>query len=386
MLAASMTRIYLDHAATTPARPEVVAAMAPLLGGFNPNSLHAEGRAARAAVDAAREAVARVLGVTPREIVFTGGGSESDVLAIVGAARAAAGRGRHVVTVATEHHAVLHAVDVLERDGWQVTRLPVDSRGLVDPAAFAAALTPATTLASVMLANNETGVVQPVAELARIARERGVLLHTDAVQAPGWLPLDVEALGVDLLSLSAHKFYGPKGVGVLYVRRGTALEPLIVGGAQEHGLRAGTENVAGIAGLAAALTLAESERPVTAPRLAALRDRLEAGVVAAVPDVVVNGAGARRLPGILSVAFGGVPSDALLIRLDLEGIAASAGSACAAGSLEPSHVVAALGLGERYALGVVRFSLGRDTSAAEIDAVIRRLTAIMPSMGTPLVV
>jgi cysteine desulfurase len=386
MLDAAMTRIYLDHAATTPARPEVVAAMAPLLGGFNPNSLHAEGRAARAAVDSAREAVARVLGATPREIVFTGGGSESDMLAIVGAARASAARGRHVVTAATEHHAVLHAVDVLERDGWRVTRLPVDARGLLDPAVFAAALTPETTVASVMLANNEIGVVQPVAELARIARERGVLLHTDAVQAPGWLPLDVEVLGVDLLSLSAHKFHGPKGVGVLYVRRGTALEPLIVGGGQEHGLRAGTENVAGIAGLAVALALAEDERPVTAPRVAALRDRLEAAIVAAVPGVVVNGAGAPRLAGNVSVAFAGVPSDALLIRLDLEGVAASAGSACAAGSLEPSHVAAAIGLDERHRRGVIRFSLGRDTSAAEIDDVLRRLTAIMASMGTPLVV
>lgn len=360
--------------------------MVPLLGSYNPNSLHAEGRAARAAVDEAREAVARVLGTTPREIVFTGGGSESVVLAIVGAARAAAVRGRHVVTVATEHHAVLHAVDVLERDGWRVTRLSVDARGLVDLAAFATALTPETTLASVMLANNEIGVVQPVAELARVARERGVLLHTDAIQAPGWLPLEVDALGVDLLSLSAHKFSGPKGVGALYVRRGTALEPLIVGGGQEHGLRAGTENVAGIAGFAVALSLADAERPVTAPRVAALRDRLEAGIVAAVPDVVVNGAGAPRLPGVLSVAFAGVPSDALLIRLDLEGIAASAGSACAAGSLEPSHVATAIGLDERHRCGVIRFSLGRDTTAAEVDEVLRRLTAVMASIGTPLVV
>jgi cysteine desulfurase len=381
-----MTRIYLDHAATTPARPEVVAAMMPLLGGFNPNSLHAEGRAARSAVDGARERVARVLGATPREIVFTGGGSESIALAIIGAARAARGRGRHVVTVATEHHAVLRAADVLERDGWRVTRLPVDRRGLVDPAAFAAALTPETTLASVMLANNEIGVVQPVAELARIARERGVLAHTDAVQAAGWLPLDVDALGVDLLSLSAHKFHGPKGVGALYVRRGTALEPLIVGGGQEHGLRAGTENVAGIAGFAVALALADAERPVTSPRVAALRDRLEAGVVAAAADVVVNGAGAPRLANNLSVAFAGVPSDALLIRLDLEGIAASAGSACAAGSLEPSHVAAALGLGERHRFGVIRFSLGRDTTQAQIDDVTARLSAILTSMGTPLVV
>ncbi|HEY0383180.1 MAG TPA: cysteine desulfurase family protein [Candidatus Elarobacter sp.] len=381
-----MTRIYLDHAATTPARPEVVAAMVPLLGGFNPNSLHAEGRAARAAVDAARETVARVLGAAPREIVFTGGGTESDVLAIIGAARAARGRGRHVVTVATEHHAVLHAVDVLERDGWRVTRLPVDARGLVDPGAFVAALTPETTLASVMLANNEIGVVQPVAELARLARERGVLVHTDAVQAPGWLSLDVDALGVDLLSLSAHKFHGPKGTGVLYVRRGTAVEPQIVGGGQEHGLRSGTENVAGITGFAVALALADAERAITAPRIAALRDRLEAGIVAAVPDAVVNGAGAPRLANNLSVAFAGVPSDALLIRLDLEGIAASAGSACAAGSLEPSHVAAAIALDERHRLGVIRFSLGRETTDADIDDVLARVPAIIASVGTPLVV
>ena len=360
--------------------------MVPLLGGYNPNSLHAEGRAARAAVDAARETVARVLGATPSEIVFTGGGSESIALAIVGAARAARARGRHVVTVASEHHAVLHAADVLERDGWRVTRLPVDSRGLVDPGAFAAALTPQTTLASVMLANNEIGVVQPVAELARLARERGVLLHTDAIQAPGWLPLDVDALGVDLLSLSAHKFYGPKGVGVLYARRGTALDPLIVGGGQEHGLRAGTENVAGIAGFAVALALADAERSVTAPRVAELRDRLEAGIVAAVTDVVVNGTGAPRIANNLSVAFAGVPSDALLIRLDLEGIAASAGSACAAGSLEPIHVAAALGLDERHRRGVIRFSLGRDTTLANVDDVLARLPAILASMGTPLVV
>ncbi|MEA2785788.1 MAG: cysteine desulfurase [Candidatus Eremiobacteraeota bacterium] len=381
-----MTRIYLDHAATTPARAEVVAAMAPLHGGYNPNSLHAEGRAARAAVDSAREAVARVLGAAPREIVFTGGGSESDVLAVAGAARAATGRGRHVVTVATEHHAVLHAVDVLERDGWRVTRLPVDARGLVDPNEFAAALTPETTVASVMLANNEIGVVQPVAELARIARERGVLVHTDAVQAAGWLPLHVDALGVDLLTLSGHKCYGPKGVGVLYVRRGTALEPLIVGGGQEHGLRAGTENVAGIAGFAVALALGDSERPDAVVRIGALRDRLEAGIVAAIPDVVVNGAGVPRLANNLSVAFAGVPSDAVLIRLDLEGIAASAGSACAAGSLEPSHVAIALGLDERHRHGVIRFSLGRDTTPADIEEVLRRLPSIMASMGTPLVV
>jgi cysteine desulfurase len=380
-----MDRIYLDNAATTTVRPEAVAAMLPLLGGgYNPSSLHAEGRAARAALDDAREAVARVLGAAPREIVFTGGGSESDVTAIVGAARALAARGRHVVTSAIEHHAVLHAADVLERDGWRVTRLPVDRRGLVDPQEFAAALEPQTTVASVMLANNEIGVVQPVAELAALARARGVVFHTDAVQAAGWLPLAVDALGVDLLSLSGHKFNGPKGVGILYVRRGTPLEPLIVGGGQEHGLRAGTEDVAGIVGLAAALRLAEAERPATAPRVAALRDRLQTGILAAFPDALVNGAATPRLPNNLSVAFAGLPSDALLIRLDLDGIAASAGSACAAGSLEPSHVTAALGLDEERRLGVIRFSLGRQTSVAEIDEVLRRLPRAVSDVRLPL--
>ena len=380
-----MNRIYLDHAATTTVRPEAVAAMVPLLGGaYNPSSLHAEGRAARAALDDAREAVARVLGASPREIVFTGGGSESDVMAIVGAARAQIDRGRLLVTTAIEHHAVMHAFDVLERDDWRVTRLGVDRRGLVDPGAFARALSPGTTVASVMLANNEIGVVQPVAELAALARERGVIFHTDAIQAAGWLPLDVDALGVDLLSLSGHKFNGPKGVGVLYVRGGTPLEPLIVGGGQEHGLRAGTENVAGIAGFAAALRLAEAERAAIAPRITALRDRLEAGVRAAFPDAVVNGAGAPRLPNSLSVAFADLPSDALLIRLDLEGIAASAGSACAAGSLEPSHVTAALGLDERRRLGVIRFSLGRATTAAEVDEVLRRLPLVVADVRSPL--
>jgi len=382
-----VTRIYLDNAATTTVRPEVVATMTPLLGGgYNPSSLHAEGRAARAVVDEARATVARILGAAPREIVFTGGGSEADVLAIVGTARALRERGRHVVTSAIEHHAVLHAVDVLERDGWTVTRLPVDARGLVDPAAFAAALTDRTTVASIMLANNELGVIEPIAELAALARARGVRFHTDAVQAAGWLPLDAGALGVDLLSLSAHKFNGPKGVGVLYVRGGTPVEAQIVGGGQEHGLRSGTENVAGIAGFAAALALAEAERPAVAERVAALRDRLEAGVLATIPDVRVNGTGAPRLPSILSAAFADAPGDALLIRLDLEGIAASAGSACAAGSLEPSHVALALGLDPRFRLGVIRFSLGRTTTAEEIETVLARLPALLVGVRTPLAV
>jgi cysteine desulfurase len=381
-----MARIYLDHAATTPVRPEAVAAMAPLLGACNPSSLHAEGRAARTVVDDARASVARVLSAAPREIVFTGSGSEADGLALLGAARALGGSRRHVVTSAIEHPAVLRAVDMLEGEGWRATRLPVDARGLIDPAAFAAALTPDTALASIMLANNEIGVVQPVAELTRLARARGVLFHTDAVQAAGWLSLDVGALGVDLLSLSAHKFHGPKGVGILFVRSGVEVAPLIGGGGQERGLRAGTENVPGIAGLATALALAEAERPEASRRVAALRDRLEAAIRAQIPGTIVNGAGAPRLPGILSVAFADVPSDALLMRLDLDGIAASAGSACAAGALEPSHVAAALGLDARYRLGTIRFSLGRATTEAEIDAVIRRLPELLADVRTPLTV
>ncbi|MEO7039653.1 MAG: cysteine desulfurase family protein [Candidatus Elarobacter sp.] len=382
-----MTRIYCDNAATTATRPEVVEAMLPLLGGgFNPSSLHAEGRAARAALDSARETVAQVLGASPREIVFTGSGSEADVLAVVGVARARADRGRHLVTTAIEHPAVMRAAELLAVDGWQVTRVPVDPDGLVDPRVFADALTAQTTVASVMLANTEIGVIEPVAKLARIARERGVLFHTDAVQAAGWLPLGVDALEVDLLTLSAHKFCGPKGIGMLYVRRGTPLEPLIVGGGQEHGLRAGTENVAAITGLATALRLADSERAGAAPRVAALRDRLQAAILASIPGVVVNAARAPRLPGILSIAFAGVASDLLLVRLDLEGIAASAGSACAAGSLEPSHVSLALGLDDRFRRGVIRFSLGRSTTEPEVDEIARRLPALIAAVRTPLAV
>jgi cysteine desulfurase len=381
---ADLSRIYLDHAATTTVRAEVVDAMVPLLrGAYNPSSLHAEGRAARAALDAARDTVARVLGATARDIVFTGSGSEADVLAVLGTARAAAAKGRHVVTTAIEHPAVLRAMDLLAEEGWRVTRLPVDARGLVDPAGFAAALTPQTTLASVMYANNEIGVIEPIAELAAIARARGVLFHTDAVQAAGWLTLDVAALGVDLLTISAHKFYGPKGVRALYVRRGTPLAPLIAAGGQEHGLRGGTEAVAAIAGLARALELRETERKSEAARIAALRDRLEGAIVAGVPDVLVNGAGAPRLPGHLSVAFADAPADALVIRLDLEGVAVSAGSACAAGSLEPSHVVDALGLDARYRRGGIRFSLGRATTEAEIEAVVGLLPAVVADVRTP---
>jgi cysteine desulfurase len=371
-------RIYLDYAATTPLRSEVRETIDRAIGegAFNPSSLHAEGRRARALIDEARERVASLLGAARSEIVFTSGGTEADNLAIAGAARASRGTSRrHLVTTAIEHHAVLHTLDALREEGFEVTLVGVDGNGTVDLRAFEAAVRDDTLLASVMYANNEIGSVQPIAELARIARARGALFHTDAIQAPLWLPLDVSELGVDLLSISAHKFLGPKGAGALYVRRGVALEPLIYGGGQERGRRSGTENVLGIAGLARALELGVRERDGNARRIAELRSRLEDGVRAAVPGVRVNGAGARRLPNIASLSFRGVTSDALLLRLDLSGLAVSAGSACTSGVLELSHVLAALGTEADWQAGAVRFSLGPPTTASEID----RVVALLPN-------
>ncbi|MGZ3507866.1 MAG: cysteine desulfurase family protein [Vulcanimicrobiaceae bacterium] len=368
-------RIYLDNAATTPARPEVVEAMMPHFtgNGYNPSSLHAEGRAARQALDEARDRVAAMLGASRKEVVFTAGGSEADTLALVGVANALKARGRHLVSSTIEHHAVLHALDALGDDGWEVTLLPVTPEGVVDPDAFAAALRPDTVLASVMYANNEIGTLQPVRELAAIAREAGVLFHTDAVQVPAYVSVDVSDLGVDLLSISAHKFYGPKGVGALYVREGTPIHPTVYGGSQEFSKRAGTENVAGIVGMARALELATGERGTVSARIASLRDRLENGILECIPDVRINGGDAPRLPNNCSVSFAGVQSEHVLVRLDLEGIAVSAGSACTSGALEPSHVISALGLPEEWMQGVIRFSLGRGTTAEQIERVLEVL-------------
>ena len=368
-------RIYLDHAATTPVRPEALEAMLPYFtqNGYNASSVHAEGRAARAALDSARDRVARCIGARAKEIVFTGGGSEADNLALIGVARALGERGRHIVSTAIEHHAVLHALDALRDEGFEVTRLAVDAEGRVDPQAFQDALRDDTILASVMYVNNEIGTVQPVAHLADLAHARGALFHTDAVQAAAYLPLDVRAMGIDLASLAAHKFYGPKGVGLLYVREGTALMPLIHGGSQEFAKRAGTENVAGIIGLATALELALDERTASAGRVATLRDRFESEVVRRIPHVRVNGGGAARAPHISNLSFLGVESEQLLIRLDVDGIAVSAGSACASGAIEPSHVIAALGLPEPWMRGVIRFSLGRGTTEAEIARTVEVL-------------
>ena len=369
--------IYLDHAATTPVDPQVLAAMLPYFTEQfgNPSSIHQAGRAALEALDDARETVARVLGANRKEIIFTGGGSESDNLAIKGAALALrqAGRGAHLITSAIEHHAVLHAFEALEPLGFETTVLPVRPDGLVDPAALRAALRPDTTLVSIMYANNEIGTIQPLAELGAICRAHGALLHTDAVQAAGSLALNVDALQVDMLTLAAHKFYGPKGVGVLYLRRGTPLTPLISGGGQERRRRAGTENVAGIVGLAAALRLAEARREEFVAHCTALRDQLIGGILERVPHTTLNGHASRRLPNNVNIAFEYVEGESVLLLLDQQGIAASSGSACTSGSLEASHVLSALGLPYERAIGSVRFSLGHRTTAAEIEFVLEAL-------------
>jgi cysteine desulfurase len=381
--------VYLDHAATTPVDQHVLQAMLPYFSERfgNPSSIHRSGRAALDALDEARDNVAAVLGAGPKEIVFTGGGSEANNLAIKGVALAqrAAGKGAHIITSAIEHHAVLHAVEALEAAGFSATILPVDPDGLVDPDDLRAALRPDTVLVSIMYANNEIGTIQPIAELGAICREQGVPFHTDAVQTAGALPLNVQSLNVDLLTLSAHKFYGPKGVGSLFVRRATPLLPQINGGGQERRRRAGTENVAGIVGLALALRLAEEQRESYARTCVALRERLLAGIRARIPMVELNGHPTRRLPNNLNVTFEYVEGESMLLLLDQQGIAASSGSACTSGSLEASHVLLALGLPPERAIGAIRFTVGRATTPHEIDyvldvlpPVIERLRSVAP--------
>ena len=364
--------IYLDYASTTPAHPAVLRAMEPYLRQEfgNPSNLYRLGRRAADAVERARASVARALGCRDDEIVFTSGGSEADNLALKGVALALPEK-RHLVTTTIEHSAVVGAADDLqEHFGIEVTWVPVDERGIVDPAAVAAAIRPDTCLVSVMLANNEIGTIQPVAEIARLARARGVLVHTDAVQAAGVLDLDVERLGVDALSLSAHKFYAPKGVGVLYVRRGTPLVPLIHGGSQERLRRAGTENVAGIVACGAALELVEQHRAATCARLVALRDRLIEGIEAAVPGALLNGDRRQRLPGNANFCFGDVQGESILLELELDDVYASSGSACHAGSQDPSHVLLAIGRSPELAHTAVRLTLGAPTTEAEVERVL----------------
>jgi cysteine desulfurase len=364
-----MRRVYFDHNATTPVDPAVREAMLPYLGEVfgNASSIHSFGQQARAAVESAREAVAALLGARPAEIVFTSGGTEADNLAIFGVVGAAGERKKHVITTQIEHHAVLNACEALAQQGVEVTFLPVSSAGVVDPDDVRRALRPETVLITVMHANNELGTVQPVGEIARIAAEAGVRFHTDAVQSTGKLPIDVEALGVDLLSISAHKLYGPKGVGALYVRRGVHLKPLLYGGHHERDRRPGTENVPGIAGLGKAAELARTRLQEDSVRMAALRDRLEAGLLERVSHIRVNGAGAPRTPNTTNITFSFVEGEALVIALDLKGVACSTGAACSSGAVEPSHVLTAIGLPPEEARASLRFSLGHSNTEAEVD-------------------
>jgi cysteine desulfurase len=369
-----MRRIYMDANATTPLLPEVLDAMRPwLLESFgNASSIHFHGQQARAAVEHARESVAKLLNCRESEIVFTSGGTESDNVALFGLVQP----GDHVITSSIEHHAVLHAGERLQARGTEVTFLPVSAEGIVDPEDVRRALRGNTTLISVMMANNETGVIQPVEEIGRIAKEADVWFHTDAVQATGKLPIDVKVIGCDLLSISGHKFHAPQGTGILYVRRGTRIEPLFFGGAHERQRRAGTENVAGIVGLGKAAELAaEALLDGTLDRVRGLRDRLEQGVLERVDETGVNGGGLPRVPNTTNLYFDQLEGEALVIALDLKGLAVSGGSACASGATEPSHVLTAMGLAAERARASLRFSLTKLNTDEEVDAALELIPA-----------
>ena len=379
--------MYLDHAASTPMRPEAIAAMLPYLADHpgNPSGAHGASRATKTALEEAREAVAAVCGCHPHEVVFTGGGSEGDNLAIKGAAwaaRAADPALAGVVTSGIEHKAVLGACERLEREGFRVARVRATGNGVVDLDALAGALDDRTAVVSVMLVNNETGVRQPVDEIARVVREHAprAVLHTDAVQAPQWLDLSTAAIDAALVAISGHKFGGPKGVGALIVRDGTALVPLVEGGGHERGLRAGTQNVAGIVAFATALRITHERRPEETARIAAWREGLEHGLAAQVPGFTVNGADATRVAGILHCTFDDVEAETLLVALDQQGIMAASGSACSSGAVDPSHVLLAMGMPRDRALSSVRFSLGYATTQADVDAAL----AIVPEVVAKL--
>ena len=374
--------IYMDNAATTATRPEVLEAMMPYFTQHfgNASSIHTFGRNARRAMENARKQVAAALGCEPREVYFTAGGSESDNWAIRCAVLAKANKGKHIITSAIEHHAVLHTCEYMEKQGYEVTYLPVDEYGLVSVESVKAAIRPDTVLITIMAANNEIGTLQPIAEIGKLAKENGILFHTDAVQAVGAVPIDVNAWNVDMLSLSGHKLHAPKGIGALYVRKGVRISNLIYGGAQERGLRAGTENLPGIVGLGKAIELAVAELPEYTERVSRLRDKLIKGILENIPDVQLNGHPTIRLPGNVNVSVRYVEGEALLMRLDLAGVAASSGSACTSGSLDPSHVLLAIGLPHEIAHGSLRLSLGNDTTEDEVDYVIEKLPGIVENL------
>lgn len=381
----AVRKIYMDYSATTPVDPRVLEAMAPYWADVfgNTSSAHAWGREAAAALEGARERLARILGCRPSEIVFTASGTEADNLALRGIAWAARrrGHGNHIVTTPIEHHAVEATVEQLHHlFGFEVTVVPVDGHGLVDPDEVRKAIRPDTALVSVMTASNEVGTIQPIAEIGAICREYGIPFHTDAVQAAGRMALNVEALKVDLLALSAHKFYGPKGVGLLYVRRGLALIPPITGGGHEGGRRPGTVNVPGIVGMARALELAEATREEEVARLTRLRDRLIEGVLASIPDARLTGHPTRRLPHLASFAIRGVEGASVVIGLDLEGIAASSGAACSEGEVRPSPVLEAMGFPPEWAVGALRLSLGRFNTEEDVDILLEVLPRVVEKL------
>ena len=380
-------RVYLDHNATTPVHPEVFEAMKPFFQNQfgNSSSIHWAGREVRKYVEEAREKVAELLHASPAEIIFTGCGTESDNMAIKGVAYSWREKGNHIITTQVEHHAVLHTCQFMEKMGYEVTYLPVDNYGLIDLELLRRSIRPQTILVSIMFANNETGTIFPIKEIGEITRAKGVIFHTDAVQAVGKIPVDLQHLPVDILSLSGHKLNTPKGIGAQFIRRGLKLSPLIHGGGQEYGLRAGTENVPYIVGLGKACEIARRDFNQRISHLQNLRDRLEQGIKARIPQVVLNGHPTQRLPNTLNMSFLDVEGESLLLNLDLEGIAVSSGSACTSGSVEPSHVLLAMGIPPEIAQSAIRFSLGWSNTEAEIDYVlevlprlVQRLRAISP--------
>jgi len=377
-----MRRIYLDHAATTPTHPEVVKAMLPYLTDAfgNPSTIYSYGQEAKGAIEEARAKVAEFIGARGEEIIFTSGGTEADDFALKGVAYANEHKGDHIITTSIEHHAVVESCKFLERRGFKVTYLPVDGHGLVDPDDVRKAITDKTILISVMHASNEVGTIEPIGEIGKIAKEAGICFHTDAVQTVGHIPVNVDELKVDLLSISGHKFYGPKGAGALYVRKGTKLLSLVHGGEQERGRRAGTENVPAIVGLGKAVELAGQEMGKEAERLAYLRDKLIEGLGEKIDHIRLNGHPAKRLPNNVNVSVDFVEGESILLNLDLEGICASTGSACSSSSLEPSHVLLALGLAPEQAHGSLRFTVGRENTEEDMERVLEVLPGIVAKL------
>jgi cysteine desulfurase len=378
-----MNQIYLDHNATTPMHPRVLGKMLPYFVDIygNASSVHRFGQQAHEAMDTARESVRKILGANkPEEIIFTSGGTEADNLAIKGVAYSYQNKGNHIITSAIEHHAVLNTCKFLEKHGFEVTYIPVDQYGLVNPEDVRKAITPKTILITIMHANNEMGTIQPIEDIGKIAKENNVLFHTDAVQTIGKLSINVNEMNIDMLSLSAHKLYGPKGVGALFVRKGIKLQPLFHGGHHEKNIRAGTENVAGIVGLGAACDIAMEEMERDLLRLSCLATRLYQAIKSRIPEVKLNGHPVRRLPGTMNISFKYIEGESIVLGLDLEGIAVSTGSACTSGSLEPSHVLLAMGLSHEIAQGSIRFSLGRGNTEAEMDMVVEVLDRVVTRM------